>query len=112
MKVLLVEVSQVSGKYRTLDRVFTHSPDGKPIPSIREGVGVGEAITQRNRNSSASSRVYSASLTELPTYLIILIKLIKGGGRARSAVNNNEASPLISRQFPITCINYSEFLEV
>lgn len=82
-------------------------------PSVVLGVVVWRgAITQRNRNSTESWRVYCASLTELPTYLIILIKLINGESgrsRAHSVVNNKKASPLISRQFPITCINYGEF---
>lgn len=95
--------------------LITVSMENQYPPSVVLGVVVwwgGGATTQRNRNSTESWRVYCASLTELPTYLIILIKLINwepGRSRAHSAANNNKASPLISRQFPITCINYSEF---
>lgn len=91
------EVSQVLRVYRNFSRDFTHSPDRKPIPSIRGwwwwalGVwgggsrGVVGAITQRNRNPTESWRVYCASLTQPSTYLIILIKLISGEpGRARA----------------------------
>lgn len=104
------EVSRVLRAYRNFSRVFTHSPDRKPIPSIRGswwyalwgcgggGVrGVLGAITQRNRNPTESWRwVYCASLTQLATYLIILIKLISGAaGRAR-ALRRTITKPLHS----------------